>query len=110
MSTIPKQHKAAIVPAAETKWEVRTKETPRPVGGEVLIKVTASGICASDHFTHQGMMGSPYPLSAGHEVVGKIVAVGDGVDSQRFKVGARVGLGWNGGYCSQCTPCREGDL
>lgn len=109
-SSIPKQHKAAVIKNAKGKMETVTKDTPQPQNGEVLIKVTASGICASDHFTVQGMMGSPYPLSAGHEVVGRLAALGPGVDETQFKVGSRVGLGWNGGYCSQCEPCREGDF
>lgn len=106
---IPKQHKAAQVLQAKGKLEIVTKDTPQISDEEVLIKVLASGICASDHFTVQGMMGSPYPLSPGHEVVGRLVAKGSRV-ADDWTVNQRVGLGWNGGYCTKCANCRQGDL
>jgi D-arabinose 1-dehydrogenase-like Zn-dependent alcohol dehydrogenase len=49
-----------------------------------------------------------YPRVPGHEVAGTIDAVGAGV--KLWKPGQRVGVGWNGGYCSQCEPCRRGDF
>lgn len=51
-----------------------------------------------------------YPRIAGHEVVGRVVTIGSGVDPEgRFKTGALVGVGWNGGYCNICGTCRQGD-
>jgi D-arabinose 1-dehydrogenase-like Zn-dependent alcohol dehydrogenase len=54
------------------------------------------------------MPGILYPRVPGHEVVGNIDAVGPGV--QRLEVGQRVGVGWHGGYCGHCEPCRRGEL
>ncbi|PWN32306.1 alcohol dehydrogenase [Meira miltonrushii] len=104
-----KTHRAAQVKQANGKLEIVNKQTPQAGRNEILIKVVASGICASDHFTMTGMMNSPYPLSPGHEVVGRIETLGQDC-SKDWKVGQRVGLGWNGGYCHQCTFCRKGDF
>lgn len=104
-----KTHKSAQVKQANGKLEIVEKQTPTAGRNQVLIKVIASGICASDHFTMTGIMGSPYPLSPGHEVVGRIDSLGEGCNKE-WKVGQRVGLGWNGGYCHQCRNCRRGDF
>ncbi|MCO5565382.1 hypothetical protein L7F22_019055 [Adiantum nelumboides] len=104
-----KTHKAAQVKQANGKLEIVEKQTPTAGKNEILIKVIASGICASDHFTMTGIMGSPYPLSPGHEVVGRIESLGQDCNKE-WKVGQRVGLGWNGGYCHQCSFCRKGDF
>ena len=50
----------------------------------------------------------PYPRVPGHEVAGVVEALGAGVSS--WTLGQRVGVGWNGGYCGVCPPCRRGDL
>lgn len=76
---------------------------------EVLIKVDACGICHSDVFVKQGLWpGITYPRAAGHEVAGVIQAAGSRVAG--FKKGQRVGVGWYGGKCGQCRPCRRGDF
>lgn len=51
-----------------------------------------------------------YPRIPGHEVVGRIVNIGSGVDSSNLKIGALVGVGWSGGYCHSCGNCRKGDF
>ena len=102
-------HRAAQIKQANGKLEIVEKQTPNAGKNEILIKVMASGICASDHVTMTGAMGSPYPLSPGHEVVGKIEKLGEDCH-KGWKVGQRVGLGWNGGYCHQCQNCRKGDF
>lgn len=76
----------------------------------MLIKVLASGICYSDHFpVDLGYPGATYPMTPGHETVGRIVKKGSNVHSE-FNEGDLVGLGWNGGYCSQCEACRKGEF
>ncbi|UZJ57004.1 hypothetical protein CBS101457_006324 [Exobasidium rhododendri] len=106
----PKQHKAAQIKEKNAKYSIETIETPQPGPNEVLIKVTASGICASDHFAISGMMPAPFPMSPGHEVVGKIVSHGQNVDKGLWSDGQTVGVGWNGGFCTHCNPCRAGDF
>jgi propanol-preferring alcohol dehydrogenase len=56
------------------------------------------------------MMPAPYPMSPGHEVVGKVVAHGKDVDQKLWPEGKKVGAGWNGGYCHHCKSCRKGDF
>jgi D-arabinose 1-dehydrogenase-like Zn-dependent alcohol dehydrogenase len=76
----------------------------------VRIKVKACGICHSDEVTKLGQLpGIQYPRVPGHEVIGVIDAVGTNVPP-RWKVGERVGVGWNGGYCGYCDSCRRGNF
>lgn len=75
---------------------------------EVEIDVHYCGICHSDLSVIDSEWGtSPYPVVAGHEVVGKISQVGSHVNN--LKVGQIVGLGWHAGYCNECALCRAGD-
>jgi D-arabinose 1-dehydrogenase-like Zn-dependent alcohol dehydrogenase len=77
--------------------------------GQVRIKVEACGICHSDMFVKEGQWpGLQYPRVPGHEVAGRIDAVGAGVAT--WKTGQRVGVGWYGGHCGQCDSCRRGDF
>ncbi|WP_124980510.1 alcohol dehydrogenase [Nonlabens xiamenensis] len=79
---------------------------PQPAANEVLIKVEACGICHSDDFVRQGAMGNEFPRTPGHEVIGIIEETGSNVSL--FKSGDRVGVGWHGGHCFDCDPCRRG--
>jgi len=86
------------------------REIPEPESGMVRMKVQACGICHSDEVTKQGFFpGIQYPRVPGHEVVGVIDAVGANVPP-RWKIGERVGVGWNGGYCGYCDSCRRGNF
>lgn len=108
--TIPKEHKAAVCEGPNKGLVTKTAPTPQPAEDQVLIKVSASSICYSDHLPISGAYpGVPYPMVPGHEVVGRIVAKGDRVHEQ-YGVGEYVGLGWNGGYCQQCDACRRGEF
>jgi len=90
-------------------FELVERPIPEPGAGQILIKVTACGVCHSDQIFKEGNWpGMKYPFVAGHEVAGKVEKVGPGLN--RFKVGQSVGVGWNGGYCSHCAPCREGEF
>ena len=82
---------------------------PEPGRGTVRIRVQACGICHSDSLTKEGHLpGIQYPRVPGHEVAGVIDAVGP--DVAEWQAGQRVGVGWNGGYCGHCGPCRRGDF
>lgn len=67
-----------------------------PGPGEVLVKVEACGVCFSDMFAQNNIMGGGFPLTPGHEIIGRVAAVGDGVSL--WKVGDRIGAGWHGGH------------
>ncbi len=82
---------------------------PGPLGDEqVEIAVSHCGICHSDLSMLDNEWGmSVYPLVAGHEIVGKITALGS--HAKNLKVGQVVGLGWNSGSCMSCPQCLSGD-
>lgn len=82
---------------------------PEPGPGQVRVKVQACGVCHSDSMTVEGQLpGIQFPISPGHEVIGTVDALGEGVD--QWQHGQRIGLGWYGGHCGKCEPCRRGDL
>jgi len=83
--------------------------TPGPLADEdVEIAVESCGICHSDLSMLDNEWGmSAYPLVLGHEVVGRVVALGS--HAKRLKIGDRVGLGWNSTSCGACSPCMSGD-
>lgn len=84
-------------------------DKPKPGKKEVLLKVEACGICHSDAFVKDGTFpGIEYPRVPGHEVVGIVQEIGEEV--KMWKKGQRVGVGWHGGHCFECDPCRRGDF
>jgi D-arabinose 1-dehydrogenase-like Zn-dependent alcohol dehydrogenase len=94
---------------ANGPFEVVERDVPEPTPGSVRIKVGACGVCHSDSFTKEGTIpGIQYPRVPGHEVVGVIDAVGEGVAG--WSVGQRAGVGWHGGECGHCNPCRHGNF
>jgi len=89
--------------------EVVTREVAEPKAGQVRIRVQACGVCHSDSVTKEGIFPFiKYPRVPGHEVIGLVDAVGENVP--QWSVGQRVGVGWYGGHCGRCEPCRRGDL
>jgi propanol-preferring alcohol dehydrogenase len=84
----------------------RTLQAPGP--GKVRIRVEACGVCHSDSGTVEALFPIEWPRVPGHEVVGRIDALGAGV--QGWAVGQRVGVGFLGGSCGYCEFCRNGDL
>src|ERR1041385_6683512 len=99
--------KAAQVPKPGGPFQIVEREIPEPRPGQVRLRIKACGVCHSDFFTKEGRWpGIQYPRSPGHEIAGVIDALGDGV--QPWKVGQRVGVGWHGGHCGVCRPCRRG--
>jgi D-arabinose 1-dehydrogenase-like Zn-dependent alcohol dehydrogenase len=101
--------RVAQVPSPGGPFEIVERPIPDPGPGQVRIKVHACGVCHSDSITKAGAMpGIVYPRVPGHEVAGVIDAVGAGVPG--WEPGQKVGVGWNGGYCGYCDPCRRGDF
>jgi alcohol dehydrogenase len=90
--------------------ELVERETPAPGAGEVLIEVEACGICGADAADIEGADPTLQPPRVpGHEVVGRIAALGANTPSI-WKVGQRVGVGRLGGYCNECAQCRQGQF
>ncbi|ANA39520.1 zinc-dependent alcohol dehydrogenase family protein [Geobacter anodireducens] len=80
---------------------------PEPGPGEVLLKVHACGICRTDLHIVDGELTEPaLPLIPGHQIVGSVAKLGDGVE--RFREGTRVGVPWLGATCGACRYCRSG--
>ncbi len=101
--------KTVRVDHAGGTFRVTEEQIREPQPAAVRIRVQACGICHSDVFTKEGgFPGIVYPRSPGHEVAGVIDAVGEGAGP--WKVGDRVGVGWHGGHCRVCEPCRRGDF
>jgi D-arabinose 1-dehydrogenase-like Zn-dependent alcohol dehydrogenase len=90
-------------------FQLVERAVPAPGPGEALVQVEACGICHSDMFAKEGLYpGVTFPVVPGHEVAGTVAALGAGV--QGWTGGQRVGVGWFGGNCGYCTPCRRGQL
>ncbi|MAO10853.1 MAG: alcohol dehydrogenase [Flavobacteriaceae bacterium] len=99
--------KAVQVQEAGGDFKIVELDKPSPKENEVLLKVEACGICHSDNFVKAGgFPGLEYPRVPGHEVVGIVESVGSNVSN--WKKGQRVGVGWHGGHCFNCEPCRRG--
>lgn len=100
-------HKAVQLAAAEQPLTLVDVETTPPGPGHLRIDVAACGVCGTDAgFVHGGFPGMTWPLTPGHEIAGTVAEVGDGVE--HFAVGDRVAVGWFGGNCNTCIPCRRG--
>jgi alcohol dehydrogenase, propanol-preferring len=79
---------------------------PAPAENEVLLEVLSCGVCRTDlHLLERELPGMHYPITPGHEIVGRVVAQGSAVS--RFQQGARVGVPWLGRTCGVCRYCRE---
>ncbi|WP_160134958.1 alcohol dehydrogenase [Halococcus salsus] len=101
--------RAVQVSEPEADFEVVERDVPEPGPEEVRVAVDACGVCHSDAFLKEGQWpGVEYPRTPGHEVIGHVDAVGERVES--FAEGDRVGVGWHGGHCFTCEPCRRGDF
>jgi propanol-preferring alcohol dehydrogenase len=81
-------------------------ELPEPEGFDLLIEVTACGVCRTDLHIVDGELSAVLPIVPGHEIVGHVLAAGP--DAMGFHVGQRVGVPWLGRTCGQCPYCREG--
>lgn len=86
---------------------LRMLPVPSPGAHQVLVRVQACGICRTDLHILDGELSEPVlPLVPGHQVVGRVAALGQQVDG--LAVGQRVGIPWLGGTCGQCDQCRSG--
>ena len=103
------QMKAAQIGKAGGDFELVEHDIPEPGPAQVRVKVEACGVCHSDVLVKEGLWpGLPYPRVTGHEVAGRVDALGAGVTI--WKNGDRVGVGWHGGHDFVCDECRRGDF
>ena len=80
---------------------------PAPGPGEISVKITACAVCRTDLHIVEGDLDLPrLPVIPGHQIVGRVVAVGNGVD--RYSEGARVGIAWLNSTCGHCRFCQSG--
>ena len=80
---------------------------PRPGPGQLLVEVAACGVCRTDlHVVDGDLAEARLPIIPGHEIVGRVVAAGPGVD--RFEQHQRVGIPWLGATCGRCRFCAAG--
>jgi propanol-preferring alcohol dehydrogenase len=95
-----------VLDAPRTALRAGEFPLPRPGPGQILLRVRACGVCRTDLHVVDGELTKPkLPLIPGHEIVGTVEALGEGVD--RFAVGDRVGVPWLGFTCGQCPYCRS---
>src|SRR6266853_3674125 len=101
--------KAVQVSKPGGNFELVERNIPEPTRNQVRIKVEACGICHSDALVKEGYWpGIQYPRVPGHEIAGRIDAVG--ADVTLWKPGQPVGVGWHGGHFFICDPCRRGEF
>ncbi|KAL1409925.1 hypothetical protein Q8F55_003924 [Vanrija albida] len=114
LTDIPKKHRAAIYDKPGTlSTKVVEVDTPEPGPGEVLIRLTHSGVCHSDYSVMvNGWKALPFPTPegqvGGHEGVGFVAKLGSGLEKSPVKVGDRVGIKWVSAICGACPACMHG--
>ncbi|KAK6815785.1 hypothetical protein PG987_016551 [Apiospora arundinis] len=104
--SLPQTYKAAVIEKAGAALVIKDLPLKAPGPKQVLVKVLACGVCHSDAGAQGGHFGNSFPLVPGHEIIGDVVAVGDGV--KRVAIGDRAGGPWHGGHDNTCTNCARG--
>jgi len=104
--TAPTQMNAMVLDSPGEALESRLVSCPVPQAGQVLVKISACAVCRTDLHVVDGDLKHPkLPIIPGHEIVGRIVSCGDGVEG--FAAGDRVGIPWLGWTCGECRYCRN---
>ena len=97
----------ALTRAAAGSLEACEREVPIALPGEVLVKVSACGVCRTDlHIVDGELAANDLPIVPGHEIVGIVEILGDGITT--LAAGDRVGIPWLGYSCGECALCRSG--
>ena len=96
-----------ILPVESEPLQVKDLPEPVPSQGEILVKVSVCGICHTELDEMEGRLQPTLPMVLGHQVVGRVAALGSGV--QRFRLGDRVGIAWIYSACGMCHFCKEGN-
>ena len=99
--------KAMVLKRAGEPLELRNLPVPKPEKGQILLKVKACGVCRTDLHVYDGDLKEPkLPLILGHEIVGIITKLGEGVEG--LSIGQRIGVPWLGKTCGSCSYCSSG--
>ncbi|MCS7172179.1 MAG: zinc-dependent alcohol dehydrogenase family protein [Armatimonadetes bacterium] len=99
--------RAMVLPDLRSPLQLVEREILLPLRGQVLLRVHACGVCRTDLHILQGELANPrLPLVLGHQIVGTVVQVGEGVGG--IQEGDRVGVPWLGWTCGECRYCRRG--
>ncbi len=102
-------HRAIHVKTPGETLDLVEVETTSPPPDHVRVAVKACGVCGTDHAIVNGAFPNlTWPVTPGHEIAGTIAELGSGVEE--FAVGDRVAVGWFGGNCNHCLPCRKGQF
>lgn len=98
---------SASAPIESAPLRLESRPTPAPGPHEILVRVSACGVCRTDlHIVEGDLPLVRSPVVPGHQVVGRVERVGAG--AQRFRLGDRVGIAWLRGTCGACEACRRG--
>ncbi|KAH8811271.1 alcohol dehydrogenase [Xylogone sp. PMI_703] len=103
---LPQAFKQAVFKEAGGHLVIEEVRLVLPGPGELLVKVEACGVCFSDICAQNNVMGKGFPQVPGHEIIGRVAAVGDGVSG--WAVDDRIGGGWHGGHDGTCGACKKG--
>jgi alcohol dehydrogenase, propanol-preferring len=99
--------RAMVLEKPRTPLIMRERRGREPASGEILVEIKACGVCRTDLHVIDGELPNPkVPLVPGHEIVGQVAAIGEGVAG--LAVGQRVGVPWLGYTCGACPYCRDG--
>src|ERR1700751_254130 len=99
--------RAMVLERPRTPLVMRERSASEPGSGEILIEVAACGVCRTDLHVVDGELPNPkLPIVPGHEIVGRVAAMGAGVAG--LAIGERVGVPWLGSTCGVCPFCRSG--
>jgi propanol-preferring alcohol dehydrogenase len=99
--------RAMVLDRPGTPLVPRERPVPPPAAGEILVDVAACGVCRTDLHVVDGELPDPkLPIVPGHEIVGRVGAIGTGVSG--FAMGQHVGVPWLGYTCGRCEYCRAG--
>ncbi len=99
--------RAMVLDKPRTPLVMRERPVPTPAAGDLLVEVAACGVCRTDLHVVDGELEHPnLPIVPGHEIVGRVAAIGAGVGG--FAIGERVGVPWLGATCGVCPYCNSG--
>jgi len=99
--------RAMVLEQPRTPLLAQERAVPAPGPNDLLVEITACGVCRTDLHVVDGELPDPkLPIVPGHEIVGRVAAMGAGVAG--FAIGERVGVPWLGRTCGVCRYCREG--
>jgi alcohol dehydrogenase, propanol-preferring len=99
--------RAMVLEKPRLPLEMRERPIPVPAASEILVEIAACGVCRTDLHVVDGELPNPkLPIVPGHEIVGRVAAIGSAVAG--FAVGERIGVPWLGYTCGVCLYCRSG--